>query len=79
MWIIVKSKPGSGFQSWLQDFNLSEKITKTIVINLGAVKRSNLLGGPLCELVNSENEDNKGKVSVSDTIGGQMCGFINHQ
>jgi len=36
-----------------------------------------LLGGPLCELVSSENENNKGKVSVSDTIGGQMCGFIN--
>ena len=31
----------------------------------------------MCELVNSENEDNKGKVSISDTIGGQMCGFIN--
>ena len=53
VWIIVKSKPGSGFQSWHQDFNLNEKITKTIVINLGAVKRSALLGGPLCELVNS--------------------------
>jgi len=36
-----------------------------------------LLGGPLCELVNSENKDNEEKVSVSDTIGGQMCGFIN--
>jgi len=41
-------KPGTGFQSWHQDFNLNEKITKTIVINLGAVKRSDLLGGPLC-------------------------------
>jgi len=70
-------KPGTGFQSWHQDFNLNEKITKTIVINLGAVKRSDLLGGPLCELINSENEDNEGKVSGSDTIGGQMSGFIN--
>ena len=43
VWLIVKSKPGSGFQSWHQDFNLNEKITKTIVINLGAVKRSDLL------------------------------------
>jgi len=32
----------------------------------------------LCELVNSENEDNEGKVSASDILGGQkMCGFIN--
>jgi len=77
VWLIVKSKPGSGFQSWHQDFNQNKKITKAIVINLGAVKRSDLLGGPLCELVNSENEDNEGKVSASDTIGGQMCGFIN--
>ena len=65
VWLIVKSKPGSGFQSWHQDFNLNEKITKTIVINPGAVKRSDLLGGPLQKLVNSENEDKKGKVSAS--------------
>jgi hypothetical protein len=77
VWLIVKSKPGSGFQSWHQDFNLNEKITKTIVINLGAVKRSDLLGGPLCKVINSENKDNKGKVSISDILGGQMCGFIN--
>jgi len=43
VWLIVKSKPGSGFQSWHQDFNLNEKITKTIAINLGAVKRSCLV------------------------------------
>jgi len=43
VWIIVKSKPGSGFQSWHQDFNLNKKITKTIAINLGAVKRSCLV------------------------------------
>jgi len=37
-----------------------------------------LLGGLLCELVNSENEDNEGKVSASDILGGQtMFGFIN--
>ena len=79
VWLIVKSKPGSGFQSWHQDFNLNEKITKTIVINLGAVKRSDLLGGPLCKVVNSENKDNKGKVSASDILGGQMCVFINSE
>ncbi len=62
---------------WMNDKNLLF-IPKTIVINLRAVKRSDLLGGPLCELVNSENEDNEGKVSTSDILGGQkMCGFIN--
>jgi hypothetical protein len=45
VWLIFKSKPGSRYQSWHQDFNLHEKITKIIVINLGAVKRSDLLGG----------------------------------
>ncbi len=76
VWLIVKSKPGSGFQSWHQDFNLNKKITKTIVINLGAVKRSDLLGGPLREVV-SENKDNEAKVSARDILGGQMlCGFI---
>jgi len=41
------------------------------------VKRSDLLGGPLCKVVNSENKVNKRKVSISDILGGQMCGFIN--
>jgi hypothetical protein len=77
VWLIVKSKPGSGFQSWHQDFNLNEKITKTIVINLGAVKRSDLLGGPMREVVNSENKDNEANVSAHDILGVQMCGFIN--
>jgi hypothetical protein len=76
VWLIVKSKPKSGFQSWHQDFNLNEKITKTIVINLGAVKRSDLLGGPLHKVVISENKDNESKVSASDILGGQLCGFI---
>ncbi len=80
MWVIVKSKPGSGFQTWHQDFNLSEKITKTIVINLGAVKRSDLLGGPLRKVVNSENKDNEAKLSARDILGGHMlCGFINSE
>ncbi len=78
VWLIVMYKPGSGFQSWHQDFNLNEKITKTIVIHLGAVKRSDLLGGPLvCEVI-SENKDNEAKVSACDILGGQMLrGFIN--
>jgi hypothetical protein len=69
VWLIVKSKPGSGFQSWHQDFNLNEKITKTFVINLGAVKRSDLHGGPLREVVFCE--DNEAKVSARDILGGQ--------
>ncbi len=78
VWLIVKSKLGSGFQSWHQDLNLNKKITKTIVINLGAVKRSDLLGGPLREVVIGENKDNDAKVSACDILGGQiLCGFIN--
>ena len=78
VWLIVKYKPGSRFQSWHQDFNLHEKITKIIVINLGAVKRSDLLGGPLRKVVISENKDNDAKVSACDILGGQiLCGFIN--
>jgi hypothetical protein len=77
LWLIDKSKPGSRFQSWHQDFNRNKKITKTIVINLGAVKRSDLLGGPLRKAVISENKDSEAKVSTSDILGEQMCGFIN--
>jgi hypothetical protein len=74
VWLIVKSKSGSRFQSWHKDFNLNEKITKTVVINLGAVKRSDLLGCPMCKFGNSENKDNEGKVSASDSIGGALTG-----
>jgi hypothetical protein len=44
VWIIVKSKRGSEFQTWHRDFYLNDKITRTIVINLGAMKRSNVPG-----------------------------------
>jgi hypothetical protein len=80
VWVIVKSKPGCGFQTWNQDFNLIKKITKTIVINLGAMKRSDLLGGPLRKVVNRENKDNKAKLSARDILGGhRLCGFINSE
>jgi hypothetical protein len=39
---MVKSKPGSGFREWQRDFYLNDKITRTIVINLGAMKRSDV-------------------------------------
>ncbi len=44
VWLIVKSKRGSGFQEWHRDFYLSNKITRTIVINLGSMKRSDVPG-----------------------------------
>ena len=44
VWLIVKSKQGSGFQDWHRDFYLNEKITRTIVINLGAMERSDVPG-----------------------------------
>jgi hypothetical protein len=33
VWLIVKSKPDGGFQSWHRDFYLDKKIVKTIVVN----------------------------------------------
>jgi hypothetical protein len=44
VWLIVKSKRGSGFQTWHRDFYLNDKITRTIVVNLGAMKRSDVPG-----------------------------------
>jgi hypothetical protein len=44
VWLIVKSKRGSGFQEWHRDFYLSNKITRTIVITLGSMKRSDVPG-----------------------------------
>ena len=41
------------------------------------MKRSDLLGGPLCKVLISDYKDNEGRVSASDILGGQMCGFIN--
>jgi hypothetical protein len=34
VWLLIKSKPGAGFQRWHKDFALGHKITKTIVVNL---------------------------------------------
>ncbi len=64
VWLIVKSKLGSRFQSWHQNFNLNKKTTKTVVINLGAVKRSDILGGQMCVFINRDKKDNEGKVSA---------------
>ncbi len=50
MWLIVKSKRGSGFQEWHRDFYLNDKIVRTIVVNLGAMKRSDVPGEAFCHL-----------------------------
>ena len=44
------------------------KITKTVVINLGVTKRSDLLDEPFCIFINSdkkENSSNEGNVSAA--------------
>ncbi len=44
------------------------------------MKRSDLLGGPLRKVFNSENKDNEAKLSARDILGGDMlCGFINSE
>ena len=69
VWLIIKNKPGSGFQSWHRDFFLElSKITKTGVINLGVTKRSDLLGRPFYVFINSDkkgNSNNEGTVSAA--------------
>jgi hypothetical protein len=58
VWLIVKSKQGSGFQKWHRDFYLDEKIAKTIFVNLGSMKRSELPGAAFGELCKSPPEIN---------------------
>jgi len=50
VWLIVKSKRGSGFQEWHRDFYLNDKVVRTIVVNLGAMKRSDVPGEACCHL-----------------------------
>jgi hypothetical protein len=58
VWLIVKSKPGSGFQKWHRDFYLDEKIVKTIVVNLASMKRSEVPGAAFVKLRKSPPEKN---------------------
>ncbi len=58
VWLIVKSKPGSGCQSWHRDFYLDEKIIKTIVVNLGSIKRNEVPGAAFGKLRKSPPEIN---------------------
>ncbi len=41
VWLLRKSKEGDGFQGWHKDFLLGQRITKTIVINVGSKERGN--------------------------------------
>ncbi len=41
VWLLCKSKEGDGFQGWHKDFLLGQRITKTIVINVGSKERDN--------------------------------------
>jgi hypothetical protein len=41
VWLLRKSKEGDGFQGWHKDFLLGQRITKTIVINVGSKERDN--------------------------------------
>jgi hypothetical protein len=41
VWLLCKSKEGDGFQGWHKDFWLGQRITKTIVINVGSKERDN--------------------------------------
>jgi hypothetical protein len=57
VWLIVKSKPGCGFQTLHRDFYLDPKIIKTIVVNLGAMMRSDVPGEAFSERAKSSPED----------------------
>jgi hypothetical protein len=39
VWLLHKSKEGDGIQGWHKDFLLGQRITKTIVINLGSKEK----------------------------------------
>ncbi len=41
VWLLRKSKEGDGFQGWHKDFSLGQRITKTIVINVGSKEQDN--------------------------------------
>ncbi len=41
VWLLRKSKEGDGFQGWRKDFLLGQRITKTIVINVGNKEKDN--------------------------------------
>jgi hypothetical protein len=71
VWLIVKSKRGSGFQEWHRDFYLDDKIIRTIVVNLGAMKRSDVPGESfrhLREIPPSESAVPSDQKSAPETI-----------
>jgi hypothetical protein len=40
VWLLQKCRQDDGFQGWHRDFALGKKITTTIVMNVGAIKKS---------------------------------------
>jgi hypothetical protein len=40
VWMIQKSKTKDGFQGWHSDFLLVKKITMTIIVIVGAIKKN---------------------------------------
>ncbi len=68
VWIIVKSKWGSEFQSWHRDFFLDPKIIKTIVVTLGAMKRSDVPGEVFSGCASEDSDDEQLK-SPPEVIG----------
>ncbi len=80
VWLIVKSKPCSEFQSWHRDFYLYKKIVKTIVVNLVSM-RSEVPGAAFGELrkcppeINDENMKGEGtKVNLGLTKRSEVPG-----
>jgi hypothetical protein len=75
VWITVKSKPGSGFQSWHRDFYLDKRIVKTIVGNLGSMRRSEVPGAAFGKLrrsppeINNETMKGEGKSVMKKPTG----------
>jgi hypothetical protein len=57
VWLIVKLEGGSGFQEWHRDFYLNDKIVRTIVVNLGAMKRSDVPGKAFSNLREIPSEE----------------------
>ena len=57
VWIINKSRRGSGFQSWHRDFFVDPKIIKTIIVNVGAMKRSYVPGEIFSECADVDSDD----------------------
>ncbi len=57
VWLLIKSKPGAGFQKRHKVFALCHKITMTIVVNYFTMERCDLLGEHDCFFNISDNDE----------------------